>query len=113
MEGTTFRGLEMNDFDYQQIDDLIHSRIRLAVMAALHTMGSASFSMIKKSVGATDGNLSVHIRKLEDAGYLHVEKSFINRKPVSIYNLTTSGKTALKKYIQYLESMLPLKGTEE
>ncbi len=101
----------MTDFDYQQIDDLIHSRIRLAVIAALHTMGSASFSMIKKSVGATDGNLSVHMRKLEDAGYLEVEKSFVERKPVSIYSLTTSGKAALKAYILYLENMLPLKGT--
>ncbi|MBC8375223.1 MAG: transcriptional regulator [FCB group bacterium] len=103
----------MTDFDYQQIDDLIHSRIRLAVMAALAAMGPATFTLIKEKVGATDGNLSVHMRKLEDAGYLDVEKSFIDRKPVSIYRLTTSGKTALKAYIQYLENMLPLKGTED
>jgi DNA-binding MarR family transcriptional regulator len=98
----------MNDFDYQQIDDLIHSRIRLSVMASLIALGSASFSHIKERVGATDGNLSVHIRKLEDAGYVSVDKSFIDRKPVSIYRLTSQGKTALKTYISYLETMLPL-----
>lgn len=99
----------MNDFDYQQIDDLIHSRIRLAVMAALASMGPASFSLIKTSIGATDGNLSVHIRKLEDAGYVSVDKSFIDRKPISIYRLTNEGTAALKTYIKYLENMLPLK----
>ncbi|MCF6238631.1 MAG: transcriptional regulator [Candidatus Marinimicrobia bacterium] len=97
----------MTDFEYQQIDDLIHSRIRLAVMAALTSMGPASFSLIKKTVGATDGNLSVHLRKLEEGGYLSVEKSFVNRKPVSIYNLTPTGQSAFKTYIQYLENMLP------
>ena len=98
----------MNEFNYQQIDDLIHSRIRLAVMATLATMGSASFSIIKENVGATDGNLSVHMRKLEEADYLSVEKSFIDRKPISVYSLTDKGKSALTLYIQYLENMLPL-----
>jgi len=96
----------MTDFEYQHIDDLIHSRIRLAVMAAITSMGSTSFTNIKQAVGATDGNLSVHIRKLEDGGYLKVEKTFIDRKPVSIYSLTDTGKTAFKTYIQYLENML-------
>jgi len=103
----------MSDFDYQQIDDLIHSRIRLAVMAALTSMGPASFSLIKKTVGATDGNLSVHIRKLEEGGYLSVEKSFADRKPLSIYSLTAAGKSAFNTYIQYLENLLPMSGTEE
>lgn len=98
----------MNEFDYQQIDDLIHSRIRLAVMAALAALGSSSFSLIKEKVGATDGNLSVHMRKLEEANYISVDKSFVDRKPVSIYKLTPAGKTALNTYIKYLENLLPL-----
>ncbi|NQV15943.1 transcriptional regulator [bacterium] len=102
----------MNEFDYQQIDDLIHSRIRLAVMAALTTMGPASFSLIKTTVGATDGNLSVHLRKLEEADYLNVDKSFIDRKPVSIYKLTKKGIDAFNTYILYLEHMLPSKEIE-
>ncbi len=97
----------MTEFDYQQIDDLIHSRIRLAVMAALTTMGSASFTLIKTTIKATDGNLSVHLRKLEDGGYLSVEKSFVDRKPVSIYSLTNTNKTTFKAYLKYLENMLP------
>ncbi len=97
----------MPEFEYQQIDDLIHSRIRLAVMAALTSIGTASFSLIKKTVGATDGNLSVHIRKLEEGGYVNVEKTFVDRKPVSLYSLTDTGKAAFKTYIQYLENMLP------
>jgi len=97
----------MTDFHYQQIDDLIHSRIRLAIMAALTSMGTASFTLIKKTVGATDGNLSVHIRKLEEGGYVSVEKSFVDRKPVSIYSLTDHGTSAFKTYIKYLENMLP------
>jgi DNA-binding MarR family transcriptional regulator len=97
----------MTDFEYQQINDLIHSRIRLAVMSALTSIGPASFSIIKRTVGATDGNLSVHIRKLEDGGYIRVKKTFIDRKPVSIYSLTDNGKAAFKTYIQYLENMLP------
>ncbi len=103
----------MSDFDYQQIDDLIHSRIRLAVMAALAAMGPASFSLIKEQVGATDGNLSVHLRKLEDGEYLEVIKSFIDRKPVSVYHLTTKGKAAFKAYIQYLENLLPPKNPKD
>jgi DNA-binding MarR family transcriptional regulator len=103
----------MNDFDYQQIDDLIHSRIRLAVMAALAAMGPASFSLIKEKTGATDGNLSVHLRKLEDAGYLSVEKLFIDRKPLSLYNMTQKGRSALSTYIKYLENMLPSSDSKE
>lgn len=98
----------MNEFDYQLIDDLIHSRIRLSILAALSSLGQASFTMLKQSIGATDGNLSVHIKKLEDAGYVSVEKSFVDRKPMTTYEMTQTGKTALEHYVKYLESMLPL-----
>ncbi|NQV30185.1 MAG: transcriptional regulator [Candidatus Marinimicrobia bacterium] len=103
----------MSDYDYQQIDDLIHSRIRLAAMAALAALGPASFSLIKEQIGATDGNLSVHLRKLEDGEYLEVDKSFIDRKPVSVYRLTSKGKAALKAYIQYLENLLPSNNSKD
>ena len=102
----------MNQFDYQQIDDLIHSRIRLAVMASLAAMKEASFSLLKEKVGATDGNLSIHLRKLEDAGYVKVEKKFIERKPISLYSLTPTGKKALQTYIQQLENLLSPEGTD-
>jgi DNA-binding MarR family transcriptional regulator len=97
----------MSDFNYQQLDDLIHSRIRLAIMAALASLETTSFKQLKQAVGATDGNLSIHLKKLEDAEYITVEKTFIDRKPISIYALCPKGREAFNAYIQYLETILP------
>jgi DNA-binding MarR family transcriptional regulator len=96
----------MSEFDYQHLDDLIHSRIRLAVMALLITVDEADFVFIKEKVNATDGNLSVHLKKLEDAGYITVKKEFINRKPKTMYSLTKTGKKAFEAYIDQLEKMI-------
>jgi len=96
----------MEDFDYQKIDDLIHSRIRLAVMSILIAVEDAEFNFIKKKINATDGNLSVHLRKLEEAKYISVKKEFVGRKPVSKYNMTKTGRTAFENYIKKLESMI-------
>jgi DNA-binding HxlR family transcriptional regulator len=96
----------MSEFDYQQIDDLIHSRIRLAVMALLITVDEAEFVFLKEKVNATDGNLSVHLKKLEDAGYITVKKEFINRKPKTMYSLTKTGKKAFEAYLDQLEKMI-------
>ena len=86
----------MSNFDYQQIDDVIHSRIRTAVMAVLISVEEAEFNFIKEKVNATDGNLSVHIKKLEDAGYLSVKKNFVDRKPVTRYKLTAKSYKSRK-----------------
>ncbi|MCG8436016.1 MAG: transcriptional regulator [Gammaproteobacteria bacterium] len=96
----------MSDFDYKQLDDIIHSRIRLAVMAVLASLKHADFSFLKAKVNATDGNLSVHLRKLEEAEYIKVDKRFIERKPVSQYQLTKKGREAFKVYIDRLESLI-------
>ncbi|MGE5847301.1 MAG: winged helix-turn-helix domain-containing protein [Ignavibacteria bacterium] len=96
----------MSEFDYQHLDDLIHSRIRLAVMALLITVDEADFVFIKEKVNATDGNLSVHLKKLEDAGYITVKKEFINRKPKTMYSLTKTGKKAFEAYLDQLEKMI-------
>ncbi len=96
----------MKNFDYQQIDDLIHSRIRLAIISVLITVEEANFNFIKKQINATDGNLSVHLRKLEDAGYISVKKEFENRKPVSKYKITRKGKKAFQAYIEKLEQLI-------
>ena len=96
----------MSNFDYQQIDDVIHSRIRTAVMAVLVSVEEAEFNFIKEKVNATYGNLSVHIKKLEDAGYLTVKKNFVDRKPVTRYKLTSKGYKAFEKYIANLESII-------
>ena len=96
----------MSDFDYQQLNDIIHSRIRLAVIAVLVTVDEAEFVFLKDKVNATDGNLSTHLKKLEESGYVAVSKSFENRKPVSRYMLTQKGKNAFKIYIERLEKLI-------
>lgn len=94
------------NFDYQQIDDVIHSRIRTSIMAVLVSVEEAEFNYLKEKVNATDGNLSVHLKKLEDAGYVSVKKIFIDRKPVSKYKITIKGYKAFENYIKNLESIV-------
>jgi DNA-binding HxlR family transcriptional regulator len=78
----------MDGFDIDEIDDVIHGRVRLGVMAYLASAQTADFNEIKRRLQTTDGNLSVHLRKLEDAGYIGVEKSFVGRKPLTRLTLT-------------------------
>ncbi len=94
------------DFDYRGIDDVIHGRLRLAVMAYLSGAGTADFNELKAKIGGTDGNLSVHIRKLEEAGYVSVEKSFAGRKPQTRLSLTDKGRAAWIAYIGRMEALM-------
>jgi DNA-binding HxlR family transcriptional regulator len=96
----------VSDFDYQLLDDVIHSRIRLAVMSLLITVAEAEFNFLKEKINATDGNLSVHLKKLEDANYISVKKEFVNRKPRTLYTLTKNGKKAFEAYLDRLEKMI-------
>lgn len=96
----------MSEFDYQQIDDIIHSRIRLAIMALLISIEEAEFNFIRDKINTTDGNLSVHIRKLEEAGYVSVKKEFIDRKPRTTYSLTKNGKKSFEMYLDHLEKLI-------
>ncbi|MGH7476291.1 MAG: winged helix-turn-helix domain-containing protein [Longimicrobiales bacterium] len=96
----------MSEFDYQRLDDVIHSRIRLAVMAILVAVEDAEFTYLRERVGATDGNLGAHLRKLEDAGYVAAKKRFVDRKPVSRYRLTSLGRRAFGEYVARMERLL-------
>ncbi len=96
----------MSDFDYQQLDDIIHSRIRLAIMAVLLSVEFADFTYLKEQVNTTDGNLSVHIKKLEDAGYITVTKDFVDRKPRTICKISSKGRQAFEIYVSRLEKLL-------
>ncbi|MFT4091550.1 MAG: transcriptional regulator [Asticcacaulis sp.] len=91
-----------DDFDLEGIDDIIHGRLRLGVMAYLSTAGSADFTRLKQKTGATDGNLSVQLRKLEDAGYVTIEKTFVGKRPLTTVVLTEAGRAA---FVRYLEAM--------
>ncbi len=94
-----------DDFNIEAIDDIIHGRLRLGIMAFLSTAGSADFTLLKKRLQATDGNLSVQLRKLEEAGYVLIEKAFVGKKPQTTVTLTEAGRTA---WIGYLDSMRKL-----
>lgn len=94
----------MDDFDITGIDEVIHGRLRLGVMAYLSGLGAglADFNELKARLQATDGNLSVHLRKLEEAGYVAIEKSFVGRKPMTRVRLTPEGR---KAFVGYLEAI--------
>jgi len=94
------------DFDYREIDDVIHGRVRLSIMAYLSGAGSADFNELKAKIGGTDGNLSVHIRKLEEANYIRVEKKFAGRRPLTICHLTKKGREAWIAYIKRMEALM-------
>jgi DNA-binding MarR family transcriptional regulator len=94
-----------DDFDIERIDEVIHGRLRLGIMAYLSTAETADFSTLKTRLSATDGNLSVHLRKLEDAGYVAIDKQFVGRKPLTTVTLTEAGRAA---FIAYLDAMARL-----
>jgi len=88
------------------LDRLIHERTRLGIISALAVNATLSFNELKKLVGASDGNLSVHARKLEDAGYIACTKSFAGRLPKTEYRLTASGRRALEHYLDHMEALI-------
>jgi len=95
------------DFDIGRIDDVIHGRVRLGIMAALSGVDSADFGTLKSRLQTTDGNLSVHLRKLEEAGFVAVTKRFVGRKPLTEASMTEAGRRA---FVAYLDAMAGLVG---
>jgi DNA-binding MarR family transcriptional regulator len=88
------------------LDRIIHERLRLGILSALAVNNALTFNELKKLLNTTDGNLSVHARKLEDAEYIVCEKSFANRMPRSEYRMTPAGKRALEKYLDEMEALI-------
>ena len=88
------------------LDRLIHERIRLGIISALAANSSLSFNDLKRLLKTTDGNLSVHARKLEDAGYIDCTKTFEGRMPKTEYALTAAGRKALEKYLNHMEALI-------
>ena len=89
-----------------ELDHLIHERKRLAIVSALAGRGWMSFAELKALVETTDGNLSVHARKLEDAGYIECRKGFAGRVPRTDFRLTTVGRSALAGYLDHMEALI-------
>jgi DNA-binding HxlR family transcriptional regulator len=89
-----------------ELDRLIHERMRLAIVSALAVNESLAFNDLKHLLETTDGNLSVHARKLEEAGYIACAKSFEGRLPRTEYRLTRSGRAALARYLDHMEAII-------
>lgn len=89
-----------------KLDRLIHERLRLGILSALSVNESLTFNELKKLLDTTDGNLSVHARKLEEAGYIGCAKSFEGRMPRTDYRLTAAGKRALERYLDHMEALI-------
>ena len=92
--------------DIPQLDRLIHEKLRLGIVSALAAAPSLSFKQLKSLLETTDGNLSVHARKLEEAGYIDCEKSFEGRVPKTEYKLTDAGRLALERYLDHMEALV-------
>jgi DNA-binding MarR family transcriptional regulator len=88
------------------LDRLIHERMRLGIVSALAASDSMTFNDLKKLLQTTDGNISIHARKLEEAGYITCAKSFEGRIPRTEYKLTASGRKALQKYLEHMEALI-------
>jgi DNA-binding HxlR family transcriptional regulator len=86
--------------------DLIYGRVRLGIMSALAVNEMLTFNDLKSLFGVTDGNLSAHARKLEDAGFISCRKSFAGRRPRSEYRLTAAGRRALERYLEHMEAVI-------
>jgi DNA-binding HxlR family transcriptional regulator len=94
-----------------ELDRLIHERMRLGIVSALAVNESLTFNDLKRLMNTTDGNLSVHARKLEEASYVAVTKTFEGRVPRTEYRLTSAGRRALERYLDHMEALI--KATRE
>ena len=89
-----------------ELDKLIHERLRLGIISALAANPSLSFTELRALINTTDGNVSVHTRKLEEAGYIVCEKSFKGRVPLTEYRITDEGRAALGRYLDHMEALI-------
>ena len=96
----------MKEFEFTDIDELIHGKIRLGIMTLLNTLEEAEFGYIRDVLKTTDGNLSVHLRKLEEAKYIQIKKSFVKRKPLTVCKATKKGVHAFAEYLKNMEKLL-------
>lgn len=93
---------------FKELDPLLHSQLRLAVMSILLSLEEADFVYLKEKTGATSGNLSVQLEKLSEAGYIEIEKSFAGKKPRTVCRITPTGRTAFERYVEALKAYIQL-----
>jgi DNA-binding MarR family transcriptional regulator len=95
-------------FNIEKIDELVHGRVRLGIMALLSSAEVADFNTLRDHLQTTDGNLSVHLRKLEDGGYIKLEKTFVDRRPLTRARLTKTGRAAFSKYLEEMALLVSI-----
>lgn len=91
---------------YDEPDQLIHAPVRLAILSALISVREADFNFLKEVIDTSDGNLSVHLSKLEDAGYIEIHKSFVGKRPRTSCTMTEKGREAFKQYVATIEQYI-------
>lgn len=96
----------MNPEPFLQLDRVIHEKGRLAIMSMLAASSELSFTELRDALGMTDGNLTTHIRSLQETGYVSVAKSYQNRRPLTTCSLTASGRKAFREYVNLLEQIV-------
>ena len=107
VKGSTVRiDVQTNATNPVALDPIIHVRVRLGIVSALAVEASLTFNELKERLDTSDGNLSVHARRLEEAGYVEIRKSFEGRMPRTDYRLTESGRQALKQYLDHMEALI-------
>jgi DNA-binding PadR family transcriptional regulator len=89
-----------------ELNPVVHGKLRLALLSLLSGVEEAEFTWLRAKTGSTDGNLGAQLIKLEEAGYVAVEKKFVQRKPQSLYRMTDAGRQALTEYVQALKQLL-------
>jgi len=92
--------------DLPELNPVIHGKLRLALLSLLSTVEEAEFTWLRGKTNATDGNLGAQLLKLEEAGYVAIEKKFVLRKPQTLYRMTNAGRNALTEYVQALKQLL-------
>lgn len=97
---------DANPFDHSAIDDVIHGRLRLGIMAYLSTASPATFGEVRDKVGASDGNLSTHLKKLDEAGYVEIEKRFVGKRPQTRLHLTKTGRKAWLAWLGQMDTLM-------
>lgn len=94
---------------FKDLDPILHSQLRLAIISVLITVKEAEFTFLKEKTGATAGNLSVQLQKLKEAGYIHIEKSFKANFPLTTCSITEAGITAFEVYVKHLKQYISVK----
>ncbi len=96
----------MPPIDFNGLDTVVHGPVRLGVLTALQTGGPLDFTTLKKRLDVCDGVLGLHLRKLEETGYLTCKKTFVGRRPKSTYRITPSGRTSLANYLHAMQTLI-------